>query len=333
MKYGRIPGIGKNVSRIVQGCSILRDAEHQAASNDLLDHAYEAGINAFDHAWEYKEGQCERAFGQWINARNLHDEVVIINKGCHPMNGRNRVSPEFIESDIRDSLERLGVEKLDVWLFHRDDPGVSVEPLIDRLNELRLAGKINSFGGSNWTVRRIREANSYAARNGLVGFTASSPHFSLAEQLESPWGDDCLTISGTSNSLAREWYSDNSLGLLCWSSLAGGFLSGRYRSGDIDQMRKELPDYTIRAYVSPANWKRLQRAEALAEIKGVTVPQIALAYVLSQKMNAFAIVRATSERTIASSSSAAELVLTEAESAWLDLRRESLDETPASQDE
>lgn len=323
MKYARIPGLGKDISRIVQGCTMLREGELQGWSNSLLDEVYDAGINAFDHAWEYGDGQCERAFGNWLKQRRVQDKVVIIGKGCHPFRGVNRVTPRYIESEINDSLARLGVESIDLWLFHRDDPGVPVGPLIDTLNRMVEAGKIRTFGGSNWTRARIEEANAYADSRGLQGFAASSPHFSLAQQMESPWGDDCITISGPNNAGVRQWYSQAGLGVFCWSSLAGGFLSGRYTRKNRDEMAADLPPYTIRSYVCEDNWKRLERAEQLAAEKGVTIAQIALAYVLNQPMNTFALVRSSSGATIRMNCAAEGLRLSEMELGWLDLRHDS----------
>jgi len=302
---------------------MLRDGAGQSRSNDLLDEVFEAGINAFDHAWQYGDGRCERAFGNWLKDRGVRNEVVIVDKGCHPIGGLNRVSPEVIESDINDSLERLGVQSIDLWQFHRDDPSVPVGPLVDTLNRMVDAGKIHAFGGSNWTRARIREANDYARSRGLIGFSASSPHFSLAEQISSPWGDDCITISGPKNADVRAWYATVDLGVLCWSSLAGGFLSGRFSRANRQKMAASLPDYTVRSYDSEDNWRRLERASELAAEKGVTVAQIAIAYVLHQPMNAFAVVRAGKSASIRSNLGALGVELTQPELDWLDLHGDS----------
>lgn len=320
MKYAHIPGVDKPVSRIVQGCTMLRDGEAQSRSNALLDLVFEAGINTFDHAWEYGDGQCERAFGNWLRERRVREDVVIVDKGCHPMHGVNRVAPRYIESELNESLERLGVDTIDLWLLHRDDPTVSVGPLVETLNRMVEAGKISAFGGSNWTRKRIEEANAFANANGLVGFTASSPHFSLAEQIASPWGDDCITISGVGNEQDRDWYAETGLGVLCWSSLAGGFLTGRYSRATVEVMAAELPEYTVRAYLSEGNWTRLERAGLLASEKGVSVAQVAIAYVLHQAMSSFALVRSTTASSIRSNLGALDVNLSDREIRWLDLR-------------
>ena len=323
MKYGNVTGVKKQVSRIVQGCMMIRDGDRQEWSNGLLDDAFAAGINTFDHAHGYGGGACERAIGNWMKTRGNREEVVILDKGCHPHNGEKRVRPDIIESDIADSLERLDVEYIDLWLFHRDDPELPVGPLMDMLNKMADAGKIHAFGGSNWKRERIEEANEYAEKHSLIPFSASSPNFSLAEQIDSPWGPDCVTVSGPTHEQDRSWYGETGLPVFSWSSLARGFLSGRLSRTNLDQTKGELEDHTVRCYVCEDNLRRLDRLEELAREKGLSVPQLALAYVLNYPMNIFPLVGAHSGEEINANLKALETKLTQEEMAWLDLKQES----------
>ena len=179
MIYGKVTGVGKPVSRLVQGTMPLSE-DDVPGSLALLDAVYEHGCRAFDTAHGYGGGACERLLGRWINERGVRDEVVILGKGAHPYDGRQRVTPEDITSDLHESLQRLGVDSIDMYVLHRDNPELPVGPIVDVLNEHKTAGKIGVFGGSNWAASRIAEANAYAAENGLEGFTVSSPNFSLA---------------------------------------------------------------------------------------------------------------------------------------------------------
>ena len=323
MKYGSVPGVKKDISRIAQGCMMLKDGEGQEWSDSLLDAAFAAGINTFDHSYVYGGGACERAFGVWLKKRGHRGDVVILDKGCHPQGDVRRVTPELIESDINESLGRLGVDFIDLWLFHRDDPTQPIGPLLDTLNRMVSNGKIGAFGGSNWTPPRIEEADEYADKHDLVSFAASSPNFSLADQIDSPWGPDCETISGPANKSVREWYAKKGIAVFTWSSLARGFFSGRLSRANFEEVKDEFEETTIRCYVCEENWKRLDRVEALAAEKGLTVPQLALSYVLNQPMNTFALVGAFTAEEINANLTALDTELTSVEKEWLDLERES----------
>jgi aryl-alcohol dehydrogenase-like predicted oxidoreductase len=227
-----------------------------------------------------------------------------------------------IREDVETSLSRLGVSTIDLWLFHRDDPGQPVGPLVETLNELVAAGKITAFGGSNWTHPRIAEANEYADTHGLQPMVVSSPNFSLAEQVESPWGDDCITISGPANAEAREWYRSNQMALISWSSLAGGFLSGRLTRDNVEEMKDHFPDHTMRCYGTDDNWERIARATELGRERGLTVAQVALAFVLHQPFSIFALTAARDGDELTANAAALEADLSAEEIEWLDLRSE-----------
>lgn len=323
MRYGTVPGIDKHISRIGQGCMMLSEGDGQPRSNEILDAALASGVNLFDHSHVYGGGSCERAFGVWLEARGNREELVILDKGCHPKGGEQRVTPEHIVEDVAGSLDRLGIDSIDLWLFHRDDPSQPVGPLIETLNELQSTGKIRAFGGSNWTHRRIAAANEYAEARGLAPMVASSPNFSLAEQVDSPWGPDCVTISGRENLEARAWYEKSGMPVFAWSSLARGFLSGRIRRENVEQVKGDFEEHTIRCYVTEENLERVERAALLADERGMTIPQIALAYVLHQPMNVFALIGARSKEEANANAQALEAALTSAELDWLDLRAET----------
>lgn len=322
MKFGKVAGIEKPVSRIGQGCMMLKSGEGQADSDRILDAAWEAGIRLFDHSHIYGGGDCERAFGHWLAERGVRDEVVILDKGCHPMQGEKRVTPDHIRGDLAGSLERLGVDHVDLWLFHRDDPEQPVGPLVETLNELKAAGRMTAFGGSNWTHERVAELNEYAYAHGLDGFVASSPNFSLAEQVDSPWGPDCITISGPSNADARRWYAEHDIAVFSWSSLARGFLTGRIRRENFDEVRDQFEEHTIRCYVTDDNWERLDRAAELAADRGLSIPQIALAFVLHQPLNIYALVGSYTREEAQANLAALDAELSTEEIDWLDLRRD-----------
>ncbi len=321
MEYGRIANVDKPVSRLVQGTIMLSTAEEEY-SFDLLDQVYEAGINTFDCGHLYGGGDCERALGRWIEDRGLRKEVVILTKCCHMSADRERVTPYDISSDLHDSLARLRTDYIDLYLLHRDDIRVPVRPIVDRLNHYIGTGNLGVIGGSNWTHERIERANLYAATSGQQPFTVSSPNFSLAEQAEAPWRG-CISISGKDGGAARSWYQENQMPLFTWSSIANGFFSGRVNRENYDGLVEQglFDESAVRAYCTDDNFERLDRAGQLAAEKDLSVPQVALAYVLRQPLNIHALVGARNGDEIRSNLQALQTPLSNEEMAWLNLQR------------
>lgn len=320
MEYGTIEGMDKKISRILQGTMMLREDDLQG-SFDLLDGVWGLGVNGFDGAYIYGGGQCERVLGQWLDERCLFDEAVILTKGAHHTRNKNKVTPIDITADLTISLERCRTDFIDIYVLHRDDLNVEVGPIVEILNEHKAAGRIGLFGGSNWTVPRIQEANEYAYKHNLEPFTVSSPNYSLAEQVKEPWRG-CISISGPDNEEDRAWYAEQNMPLFTWSSLAQGFFSGRFTRDTFEEYKKNLPGSCVEAYCYEQNFKRLDRAGELAKEKGLTVPQIALAFNLNQPLNLFSLIGVIHPDECKANIEALNLKLTQEELDWLDLKRD-----------
>ena len=316
MKYGQIPGCDKRIGRIVQGTIMLHDGNREAA-HSLLDGLYELGCNAVDAAHNYGGGGSERSLGLWMESRGVRDEMFVLTKGCHFNQDRDRVTPYDLSSDLHDSLVRLRTDYIDLYLLHRDNPALPVGPLVDRLDQHRREGKILAYGGSNWSPERIREANAYADANGCAPFVASSPNFSMAEQVEEPWRD-CLTISGRKGAEARAWYLETQMPVFTWSSLAMGFFTGIYTRDNLDGFEGYHHATCIRSYVSEENFRRLDRAAAMGSRHGLTSAQVAVAYVLSQPLNLFALIGCNSPAEWQDNLRSLDFELTPADLAWLE---------------
>ena len=323
MRYGKIPGVDKPVARVVQGTTMIGSDLDETKSFALLDQVYELGCNTIDTAHVYSSGDSERIIGRWMQTRGLRNKIVIITKGAAHSEDRRRMTPFDLASDLHDSLARLKTDHIDLYLLHRDDPDVVVEPIIDALNEHQQMGRIHAFGASNWSHQRIESANAYARANGLEPFVASSPQFSLAESLDEPW-PLCISISGSDGASAREWYPQTQMPLLAWSPLASGFFSGRFRRDNLHMFgKREWDEVAVRTYASEANFQRLDRASILGREKGLTAAQIALAYVMNQQMNVFALVGPHSGEKFKANIEASEVQLTPQEMDWLDLKTDS----------
>ncbi|MEI6519192.1 MAG: aldo/keto reductase [bacterium] len=320
MKYGKINNIDKPVSRIVLGTMII-STDNFERSVDILDAALRNGITTLDSANVYYGGQSERAIGRWMEMRGNREEVVIATKGAIPNADRKRVTPFDITADIYDSLARLRTSYIDIYMLHRDDPDYPIGPIVEILNEHKNAGRICAFGGSNWTHQRLQEANDYAAANNLTPFTVSSPNFGLAEQVEDPWGPGCVTVSGPQNTEARAWYKQHDMPIFAYSSLGRGFFSGRITRQNFEEIKGTIDGACRTAYCHEVNFKRLDRVEEMAKQKGMTVAEIATAYIFSQPLNVFALIGTENEAEMKSAIAASETTLTADEMAWLNLEK------------
>jgi aryl-alcohol dehydrogenase-like predicted oxidoreductase len=306
MRYLTIPGLEKPVSRIALG--IIRASPNQPQPTfELLDGFVKLGGTLLDTAHIYGMGDCERTIGMWLAERG-RDAIMVLDKGCHPIRDSGpRVTPEAIHSDINDSLERLGTDYIDLYILHRDNEAVPVGPIVEALNEERARGRIHAFGGSNWSHRRVIEANEYARQNGLLGFAVSNPNLSLARPKEPMWAG-CISADDE----MRAWHTETQFPLISWSSQAGGFFSGRFSPEDTSN------EDMVRVYYSDANWERLRHAQELGRQKGASAIQIALAYVLSQPFPTVALIGPQNLAELQSSYEGSLIELTPDELAYLD---------------
>lgn len=322
MKYNTIKGVDKPVARLLQGSVMLNNDSHNE-NLKLLDALFERGMRTFDTAHGYGKGQSEVGLGKWISSRGVRDEVVILTKGAHPYPPEEpqRVRPDFIRSDIEESLERLQTDSVELYLLHRDDPEYPVGEIVDVLNEIHDKGYIGAFGGSNWSYERVKEANEYAEANGKIPFAITSPQFGVAEMVKPPWAG-CISVSGAQGEEARAWYEENEIAIFPWSSLSGGFLTGKYTRDNLDQFDTYWDEVAITAYAYEDNFKRLDRVKELAEEKDASPAQISIAYILSQNPRNHAIVANWDVETIDDNLKALDIALTDDEIKYLELKLE-----------
>lgn len=321
MQYTQIPYVNKKVSKVILGTACVPFISGGDGS-DILDAALEAGINTFDLARNYM--YAERSFGKWLNSRGCREQVVISTKCGHPSPfDRKRVTESDMKQDLERSLRELQTDYIDIYLLHRDDPEVEVGSIVEIFNAMHADKKIGAFGGSNWTHKRIEEANEYAYKHNLIPFSVSSPNFGLADQIQDPWGGGCVTISGPSNFDARKWYCENHMPVIAYSSLGRGLFSGKLKSNNTEHAKDYLDEAALKGYAYPDNFERLRRCEVLAREKGVTVPQIAMGWIFGQKINTLAVVSTSKISKIEENVEAISLNLSQIELDYLDLRRKT----------
>jgi len=265
-----------------------------------LDALADAGCTALDLAASYQLGGTERLVGHWLASRRNRDRTFLVGKGGHPYPGirPDRLDRAALTADLRASLRRLGVERLDLYLLHRDAPGARLEPIVEMLGAALRAGQIGGWGVSNWSVPRIEALQEAARAAGLPPMAASSPHFSLVDWERPPWNGS-ISIAGPANAGARAFHARTQLPVLAWSPLGSGFLTSGGRGAG--------------SYRSAANVARRERARTLARERGWTVAQVALAYLFSQPFPVSAVVAASTAEKMRENLAAASLRLSPAE--------------------
>ena len=232
---------------------------------------------------------------------------MLIGKGAHsPL-----CFPQTIAPQLEDWMSWADTGYCDIYLLHRDNPQVPVGEFVDALNEQVRAGRIGAFGGSNWTVERVKKANAYAKRKGLQGFAVLSNNMSLAEMVEAVWAG-CIHAS---DAASRAWLKRTQVALLPWSSQARGFFTERGDAEAEAQPDREM----VRCWYSPANRKRRERAQELARERGVLPINIALAYVLCQPFPTFPLIGPRALAETRTSLPALGVELSPEELRWLNL--------------
>jgi aryl-alcohol dehydrogenase-like predicted oxidoreductase len=271
MQYRTLGRTGVQVSTLALGAmnfgEIGRTTQDEATA--IVDAALEGGINVIDTADRYSHGQSEEMVGKAIAGRR--DDIVLATKASLPMGDeRNHRggSRRWLVTALENSLRRLGVEHVDLYQVHRWDPATSDEETLSALTDLRQAGKIRYFGSSTFPAYRIVQAQ-WAARDHHLGrYVTEQPSYSILQR-----GIEAHVLP-----VAEEY----GLGVLAWSPLASGWLSGAVREGrEISTNRSVvLPERFDLS--SPINRTRLDAVERLAKVAdeaGLTLIQLALGFV------------------------------------------------------
>src|SRR5262245_50459331 len=299
------------VSPICLGTNMFGTAVDAERAGRILDAFAEAGGNFLDTAHAYGDwvpsaprSASERVVGQWLAKRNRAD-FVVATKGCEfdyrAGDYALRVSPAHLERDLRESLETLHLDFVDLYWLHRDDPSKPVEAIVDALIGQQRAGRICHFGCSNWSVSRIRSAQEYARRIGHPGFAACQPMWGLAVpdreamQRYSPGG----------------YYEDGYRALheggvvmIPYSGQRRGFFTKLAERGE----QGLAPDVAA-LYLSDANRRKLPVIRSVAARHRATVNEVVLAYLLSQELPTIPIIGASRPDQVAESVRACRLRL------------------------
>lgn len=274
MHYRRLGHSGLKVSEISLGSWVTFGAQiSEDTAISLIHAAYDQGINFFDNADMYANGQAELVLGKAIKELQ-REELAISSKVFWPVgkgpNSRG-LSRKHITEAVHSSLKRLDVDYLDLYFCHRYDPDTPVEEVVRTMNDLIHQGKILYWGTSEWEAAQVMEAYGVARQYGLVPPTMEQPQYNLFHRKR---------VEDTLMPICR----DLGLGLTTFSPLYYGILSGKYNEGIPQGSRASLDDYAwIRDRITPANIAIVKKLTEVANDLSITPSQLAIAWILRRK--------------------------------------------------
>ncbi len=310
MRYRNIQGTDLNVSCLCLGTADMGSNLKEEESFRLLDAFVDRGGNFIDTAHVYGDwvpgtkSLSEKLIGKWLKQGGKAKDVIVATKGAHPELGKRepRLSREDIVKDLDESLEFLGLERIDLYYLHRDDPSRPVSEILETLNEQVKKGKIRYFACSNWRVNRLDEAVKYAEEHGLQSFKANQILWNYAVSNHSPRSDSTIVAM---DSESREYYKKTGIAVVAFTSQARGFFA---------KLEKEGPDglksWVRNTYYNEENLKRFERAKELAGELSTSISAIVLAYLTSQPFTTIPIVGCQNLNQLDDSMRASDLELT-----------------------
>jgi len=316
MEYRTMGHSGCAVSAYCLGTMTFGSETDEAGAHRQLDRFVEAGGNFVDTADVYSHGVSEEIIGRWFASRpaDLTEPVVLATKGRFPLdrfpNG-DGLSTRHLTRALDGSLRRLGLDAIDLYQVHAFDPWTPLEETLRTLDGFIRAGKIRYYGLSNFTGWQLTKAVHVARALGLAQPVTLQPQYSLLVR-EIEW--EIVPAA-----------QDAGMGLLPWSPLGGGWLSGKYRRDQRPAGATRLgedPDRGMEAYDrrdSELTWAVIDEVQKIAEQREVSTAEVALAWVTARPAVTSTILGARSMDQLEANLRAAGLRLTEEESATLDV--------------
>src|SRR3954467_14597185 len=273
MQYRRLGASGLQVSVFSLGSWVsFGEQIGVAEATDCLQAAYEAGVNFFDNAESYAGGESERIMGESIAKLGWPRYSYVISTklywGLHELpNMQNTLNRKYLMQAIDGSLERLGLDFVDLVFCHRADPNTPIEETVWAMSDIVASGQATYWGTSEWTSDEIRAAWEIADKHHLHKPVMEQPEYNILRRRR----------------VEREYarlYEDIGLGLTTWSPLASGLLTGKYLDGVPEGSRATLPGYEWlkEMLTDPAQNEKVRKLEAIADDLGCSLAQLSLAW-------------------------------------------------------
>ena len=270
MNYRSLGRSGLQVSVIGLGTNQFGGKVDQAGVNEIIDGALDLGINFIDTADVYQQGRSEAALG--VALKGKWEKVVLATKAFFPTgDGPNDkgVSRYHLVNAVEASLRRLQSDHIDLYQMHRWDDGTPIEETLRALDDLVRSGKVRYVGASNYMAWQLARANMLAEFNHWTPFVSIQNHYHMFEREQER---EMIPFCNAHN-----------IGILPFFPLAGGFLTGKYKRGEGTPAgsRGESSPY-VQAYMTDANFDKLEALEAWSTARGHTLGELAHAWLLAQ---------------------------------------------------
>ncbi|MCB0192304.1 MAG: aldo/keto reductase [Anaerolineae bacterium] len=316
MLYQKLGKTDLNVSQLCLGTMTMGWTADKEASFAMMDHAFEHGINFFDTADIYSfwadnndGGVSEAWIGDWLTSRQVRDKIIIATKARGRMwdgpDGEG-LSRQHLMRAVEDSLKRLQVETIDLYQSHWPDENTPIEETLRAYEAMISQGKVRYIGCSNHTPSQLRDSLKTSARHNLPAYESIQPHYNLVHRAE--YENELM-------GLAR----DENLGVIPYSPLAGGFLTGKYkRSGEIPAQSRGYGNDRMIPYLNKEGFDIIDAMEDIAQSHDATIAQIALAWILANPTVTSAIIGANRVSQLNETIKTIVIKLSDAEKAQLD---------------
>ena len=329
MKYNQLGRTGLFVSEICLGTMTFGGSEdagmwraigalQQGDVDAIVDRALDAGVNFIDTADVYSFGESERLLGQALkNLGTKRRDVVIATKVYGEMGPRPNdrgASRGHIMDSVHMSLERLQTDHIDLYQIHATDPVTPIEETLRALDDLTRQGLVRYVGVSNWQAWRIAKALGISEAKGYARFETLQAYYSIA-------GRD----------LERElvpMLTSEQLGLMVWSPLAGGLLSGKFGPGSNNPQDARRTNFDFPPVDKDRAWKCVEVMREVGEAHGASVARVALAWLLAKPAVMSVIIGAKTLEQLDDNLAATDLTLTAEDMAKLDAVSELASEYP-----
>ncbi len=313
MQYRTLGLTDLRVSALCLGSMQFGWTADEGLSLAILSAAFEAGINFIDSADIYSRwvegnpgGVAEEIIGRWMKkSRTSRDRVILATKVRGNMGegpDDEGLSPGHIIRAVENSLRRLGTDYIDLYQAHWPDGNIGIEETLRSFDGLVKAGKVRYFGASNYAAWELMQSLWASDKNGLKRYDSLQPHYNLVHRAE---------FERELAAVCRKY----SLGVLPYSPLAGGFLTGKYRPG---QQVESARAGRAQRYFSDRNWKLIGILESIGKAKNASISQVALAWLLSDPLVTSPIVGPHTLDQLADNLGSVDLVLTDEEKGELD---------------